>query len=160
MAGYRVLLQAAAVTLHPDHAARKEGEQPYRQGRRQVPKARAAERAAQPSVGAQDRTRPRPNSATVTPSTAHAKKRPRGAGASPRVPTDSQNIAGVLGLSSGLSWGETRIRSTPRKLFDGPITVHFLEARPLLGDTVVPLHVSGKLLENWARGSNVKLLKR
>jgi hypothetical protein len=86
-------------------------------------RALAAKEAAAASVGAQGgggTTRPRPSSATVTPITARAKKRTCRAGVSPRVPTESQNIAGV---DNGLSSGDTRIRSTPRRLFDGPITV-------------------------------------
>ena len=36
----------------------------------------------------------------------------------------------------------------------------FKEARPLLGDTVVLLHVPRNLLETWARSRNITLLKR
>ena len=87
--------------------------------------AAATQPAAAASVGAQGgggTTRPLPNSATVTPSHAPAEKRvrARGPGASP---TDSQNIASVVNV---LSWGSRRSRTngvSPRKLFDGPVTV-------------------------------------
>lgn len=121
MAGCRVLQQAAAVALHPDHAAEKERKQPLRQGRRRLSKGprSGAARCRDERAGS---TRPRPNSATVTPSHAPAEKRvrARGPGASP---TDSQNIASVVNV---LSWGSRRSRTngvSPRKLFDGPVTV-------------------------------------
>ena len=120
-----MLLRATAFHLHPMGRRKQNKRNPSLIGltkQDREARAAAAPSAAQPSVGAQDRTRPRPNSATVTPSHAPAEKRVRacGPGASP---TDSQNIAGVGNV---LSWGSRRSRTngvSPRKLFDGPITV-------------------------------------